>query len=169
MFFNIRAQTIKFTGNTMTNPTEDDKKFKRPESVLVLIYSLSGDVLMLHRTFPEDFWQSVTGSLEWGEEADAAAVRELREETGLDGFDVINCQHSQEFEIYSIWRDRYPPGTTHNKEHVFLLELDECRPVHLNPREHTEFRWVSREEAIQLATSHTNAEAILKWVPELPL
>ena len=52
---------------------------------------------------------------------------------------------------------------------VFLLELDECRPVHLNPREHTEFRWVSREEAIQLATSHTNAEAILKWVPELPL
>ena len=153
----------------MTNPTEDDKKFKRPESVLILIYSLTGYVLMLHRTFPEDFWQSVTGSLEWGEDVEAAAVRELREETGLDGGNVVNCYYSQEFEIYSIWRDRYPPGTTHNTEHVFLLELDERQSVDLNPREHTEYRWVLREEAIQLATSHTNAEAILKWVPEFPI
>ena len=153
----------------MTKPTEDDKKYKRPESVLILIYSLTGHVLMLHRTFPEDFWQSVTGSLEWGESAAAAAVRELREETGLDGSDLVNCDYSQEFEIYSIWRDRYPPGTLNNQEHVFLLELENCQSVDLNPREHTEYRWVLREEAIQLATSHTNAEAILKWVPRLSL
>ena len=51
----------------MMRAMEEDKKYKRPESVLVLIYSKTGHVLMLQRVFPEEFWQSVTGSLEWDE------------------------------------------------------------------------------------------------------
>ena len=149
----------------MTQLRQENKNYKRPESVLIVIYSLTGHVLMLHRAFPEDFWQSVTGSMEWEETVEHAARRELKEETGLDGDTLVNCNFSQNFEIYSIWRDRYPPNTIHNKEHVFLLALDTCQAVALDPREHTEYRWVAREEAIQLATSHTNAEAIQRWVP----
>ena len=143
------------------------KKYKRPESVLVIIYSLTGYVLMMQRTFPEEFWQSVTGSLEWDEQAEEAAARELKEETGLDADGLIDCECSQQFEIYSIWRDRYAPGVMHNTEHVFLLPLNDCQDIQMDPREHSEYRWVSREEAIQLATSHTNSEAISRWVPEM--
>lgn len=149
----------------MTQLSQENKNFKRPESVLIVIYTQTGQVLMLHRAFPEDFWQSVTGSLEWGEEVEHAAKRELKEETGLDGDALVNCNFSQQFEIYSIWRDRYPPNTVHNKEHVFLLALADCQTVILDPREHVEYRWVEREQAIQMATSHTNAEAIQRWVP----
>ena len=145
---------------------DNKKKYKRPESVLVIVYTKTGQVLMLQRVFPEEFWQSVTGSLEWEEDAQHAAVRELKEETGLDAKGLINCDYSQEFEIYSIWRDRYPPGTFHNREHVFLLPLESSFDVTIDPREHSEYQWVSREEAIQLATSHTNSEAISRWVPE---
>ncbi len=146
----------------------DNKKiYKRPESVLVVIYSKTGHVLMMQRVFPEDFWQSVTGSLEWGENAQQAAIRELKEETGLDADQLIDCEYSQQFEIYSIWRDRYEPGITQNQEYVFLLPLDDCEQIEFDPREHSEYQWVPREEAIQMATSHTNSEAISRWVPEI--
>ena len=36
--------------------------------------------------------------------------------------------------------------------------------MRLNPQEHTEFRWVPKDDAIEMATSHTNAEAIIRWV-----
>ena len=151
----------------MTQATDDKKKYKRPESVLVVIYSKTGHVLMMQRVFPEDFWQSVTGSLEWGENAEQAAKRELKEETGLNADGLINCQYSQQFEIYSIWRDRYQPGVMHNQEHVFLMPLECCEEIQLDPREHRVTQWVSREEAIQMATSHTNIEAIMRWVPDM--
>ena len=151
----------------MTQAMDEKEKYKRPESVLVVIYSKTGHVLMMQRVFPEDFWQSVTGSLEWGESAEQAAIRELKEETGLDANGLINCHFSQQFEIYSIWRDRYQPGIMHNQEHVFLMPLESCEEIQFDPREHTETQWVSREEAIQMATSHTNSEAILRWVPEM--
>jgi dATP pyrophosphohydrolase len=146
---------------------DNNKKFKRPESVLVVIYSHTGHVLMMQRVFPEDFWQSVTGSLEWDEQPRQAAIRELKEETGLEATGLIDCNYSREFEIYSIWRDRYAPGVMRNQEHVFLLPLDDCTDIRFDPREHTEYRWVTREEAIELATSHTNSEAIARWVPEI--
>ncbi|HUH00249.1 MAG TPA: NUDIX domain-containing protein, partial [Gammaproteobacteria bacterium] len=56
---------------------------KRPISVLVVVHTRSGEVLLLERIQPPGWWQSVTGSLEAGETPWDAAVRELHEETGM--------------------------------------------------------------------------------------
>ena len=56
------------------------QSFRRPESVLIVIYTVGGEFLLLERRRPPGFWQSVTGSLEWGETADDAARRELVED-----------------------------------------------------------------------------------------
>ncbi len=37
-------------------------QYKIPQSVLVVVYTVALDVLLLRRTEPDDFWQSVTGS-----------------------------------------------------------------------------------------------------------
>ena len=129
------------------------------------MYTKTGYVLILRRVTPNDFWQSVTGSLEWGEVATQAAIRELKEETGLDGKGLVDCKFSQEFEIYSMWRKRYAPGVTHNTEHVFTLALDDCQDITLDSREHNEYRWLPRDDAIAQASSHTNRHAIVRWVP----
>ncbi len=54
-----------------------ERPFRRPESVLIVIYTAGGEFLLMERRRPAGFWQSVTGSLVWGEMADECARREL--------------------------------------------------------------------------------------------
>jgi dATP pyrophosphohydrolase len=135
--------------------------YKRPESVLVVIFTLRGEVLMLRRTRPRDFWQSVTGSLGWGESALGAARRELYEETGImAGGGLIDLQRSVTFPILPAWRSRYAPSAHSNREHWFALPLAYRRIPRLNADEHTAFRWLPWREAEHLAASWSNRDAI---------
>jgi len=141
----------------------EQRPWKRPESVLVVVATRVGEVLMLRRTRPAWFWQSVTGSLEWGETPRAAALRELNEETGLSGGGrLIDARLSERFSIVPPWRTRYAPGVYSNREHLFYFILPGRRTMRLNPREHRELRWLSLPAAARRASSWTNRNAILR-------
>ncbi|MDH5513481.1 MAG: dihydroneopterin triphosphate diphosphatase, partial [Gammaproteobacteria bacterium] len=116
------------------------KKYKRPESVLVVVYSRTGKVLLLRRADDPGFWQSVTGSLLW-EETDPrqAAVRELREETGLGPSGLQETGQENHYTILPQWRHRYAPEVRENTEHVYFLALPAECEIDLNSAEHTEF------------------------------
>lgn len=134
---------------------------KRPESVLVVVCTRDNQVLMMERKAPVGFWQSVTGSLQWGESAAQAAARELYEETGIQaGRQLQNLRHSERFPIVAPWRERYSEHVRFNTEHWFVLRLSSRRLIRLNPAEHTRYRWVSAPQAARMAFSWTNAKAI---------
>jgi len=149
----------------MTNKSQTPKSdYKRPESVLVVVCTTAGDVLMLQRRQPAGYWQSVTGSLERDEVPEAAAVRELFEETGLQ-LPVTDCRQTNTFPIHPAWRARYAADVTTNREHVFRVECSRQPAITLNEDEHSAYRWLPREAAAALASSRTNREAILEQVP----
>lgn len=147
--------------------TESAKVYKLPVSVLVVVYTPALEVLMLERADRPGFWQSVTGSCTPGEPLAETAVRELREETGLDArsYRLTDWGRHNEYEIYLHWRHRYEPGVTHNREHVFGLEVPAPVPVVLAPREHLAYAWLGWRDAADRAFSWTNAEAI-RELPE---
>lgn len=134
--------------------------FKLPESVLVVVHTLGGDVLLLERIQPPGWWQSVTGSLEPGEAPRDAAVRELAEETGLAADGLVDLGLSQRFAILPAWRHRFAPGVTENLEHAFALQLAMPAHVRLSATEHLRHIWLPMPAALDRATSHTDRAAI---------
>jgi dihydroneopterin triphosphate diphosphatase len=136
--------------------------FKIPVSVLVVIHTPDYQVLLLERADHPGWWQSVTGSQDAGETLLQTAIREVREETGMDAraCRLMDWGYSNRYEIFECYRHRYPPGTTHNTEHVFGLEVPDATSIRLAPQEHLNYRWLPAKDAAEKCFSPSNAEAI---------
>jgi lipoyl(octanoyl) transferase len=98
-----------------------------------------GKVLLLKR-IPEKggFWQVVTGRVEDGESEACAALRELREETGLT-LPVRSLGYVHAF----AWGEVVPPRLA--REHAFVARARADVQVVLSPGEHDAFEWVTLE------------------------
>jgi len=139
--------------------------YKIPESVLVVIYTPGGEVLLIRRA-DAGTWQSVTGSKDHPHESwQDTAVREVQEETGIDALHPLHhlqdWQLENVYDIYPAWRWRYHPDVSRNTERVFGLRVPEKIPVTLSPSEHTQWQWLQWQAAADQCFSASNAEAIL--------
>ena len=143
-----------------------ERRFKIPESVLVVIHTAEREVLLLERADRPGFWQSVTGSKDDVDEPLVeTCTREVEEETGIIAPEHADClrdwQMQNVYDIYPQWQHRYAPGVTTNTEHVFGLRVPRDTPVRLAPREHLRFEWLDWRAAADKCFSPSNAEAIL--------
>ena len=107
------------------------------------VYRKTGDkskylILKRARTkMYEHLWQGVAGKIEKGEQAWQAAIRELKEETGLDPIRIFVADHVSKF--YETHGDRV------NLVPVFGIEVDS--DIISLSREHSDFKWVDYDSA----------------------
>ena len=85
----------------------------------------------------EHLWQGVAGKIEKGESAWQTAIRELKEETGLNPLNIFVADHVSRF--YETNGDRI------NLVPAFGIEV-ESKDVILS-EEHVDFKWVDYTEA----------------------
>ncbi|AMA65202.1 Dihydroneopterin triphosphate pyrophosphatase [Candidatus Arsenophonus lipoptenae] len=142
-------------------------KYKKAESVLVIIYIKSSkQVLLLQRFDDIYFWQSVTGSLEDNETPREAALREVKEEIGIDiikqNLILVDLQRSIYFDIFFYNLYRYAPGITKCKEYWFSLSLPYKQKISL--KEHLKFCWLPAYQAAALTKSWSNSQAIKEFI-----
>ncbi len=155
----------------MTRPNiarEPGSTYRRPISVLVVVFTDDAQVLLLRRHQPFDFWQSVTGSVKKDESHADAAARELQEETGLiEEGELSYSDVSRQFVIDPRWRDRFAPGIVENVEFEWRYRLRAVSEIKLNKEEHSEYRWLPIDEASETVWSWTNRDAIKQLKADL--
>ncbi len=120
----------------------------RPDlrTVSVVPVAPDGRVLLLRRS-PDrgGFWQPVTGRIEPGESPQAAAERELREETGYPG-PVRSLEYRHGFGL-TPGVNRVREGTlVVAEEHAFVARLAAAKDPQLS-HEHSAHAWLAPEQA----------------------
>ncbi len=106
----------------------------RTQEVLIVVRR-EGEFLVVHRSPENDaYWHQIAGGVEDGETFAEAAVRELREETGLEA------------EVEPLDRPFQYEGV---RVEAFIVDA----PPEWEPTldwEHDEYRWLPRDEAAEL-------------------
>ena len=137
----------------------------RPESIrLVKVVVHDGArVLLLHRR-PErgNFWQPITGSIEEGEAPRETALRELREESGLDA-GIRDLGVTQSFMIESQYLASRYAAPIIASEVVFAAAADSSLPITLDAEEHDACGWFTFAEAYERIRWSDDREA-LEWI-----
>jgi 8-oxo-dGTP pyrophosphatase MutT (NUDIX family) len=134
-----------------------------PREVAVFVYR-DDQLLVLHRT-EEDYWHVVAGSLENGETSAAAAVRELREETGLVARPIY-MELEQTYAITERERLLYPQNTGAVVIANFHVEAPPGWEPMLN-EEHDRHDWATFDDARTLMYWPETQEAIGLLAAEL--
>ncbi len=99
-------------------------------------------------------WGFPKGHLEDGEEPASAALREVAEETGLDGLELRAAVETID------WTFRFRGRKIHKVCHFFLMETAQRRTVPQQAEGITACRWASYEQATKMI-AYDNARAVL--------
>lgn len=134
----------------------------RGDQEIVVVVRRDGQLLVMRRA-PErlGYWSVVAGGVEPHETSWTAAVRELREETGLAA-QVRKLPISLSYSLLDdppAIRARYAPGIERVTVHAFVADA----PVGWEPTldaEHDVYRWCDLDEAVGLMAYETARDAL---------
>lgn len=125
------------------------KKYRSAVSVLV-VRGKEFEILLVHKPRRHDAWQLPQGGVEEGESLEEAALRELREETGLSPGLVRHVStQTYCYDFPPAYVRRYHPFNDGQRLRFIVVEVPADSEVKVDNREVDSFVWVTEDKLPQ--------------------
>ena len=120
----------------------------------IVFAKVNGDYqFLIIKRVPEDggFWQPLTESLEEGETVEECLRRGVKEELGINDITEVTER------LWSFsWENKKGEP---NIDLVYGVEISRDSGVKISPEEHSEYKWCSFDEAMELLGKDNNKKA----------
>lgn len=135
---------------------------RAPYQVLVIVFRQNRGVLeyLLLKRADSAVWQWVAGGGEAGETPKEAAIREMREETGISACDLISLDSETRIPVVDVTGSfTWGREVLVIPEYAFACEVAHDACISLSS-EHTSFEWLTYEEAASRLNWDSNKTAL---------
>ena len=128
-------------------------RYRRDKSAGVIVFHRADDgcrfLLLLSRLTKRPLWEFPKGGVDAGETLAEAALRELREETGLERDSIRMFDEFQHREEYRFTSGKGESRTLIRKEVTYFLAESVSTAVQLSAHEASQFAWLPLDDAIR--------------------
>lgn len=131
-------------------------KEERSYGVIVFLKDKNRFLLLCHL---DGHWGAPKGHKEKSETDKEAALRELKEETGITKIDLLDLPLI--YEEYDFFRN----GIKTHKINGYFVGLVEDEKVKIQEREIADYKWMTEQEIIEIV-KHDSIKIVLKKVKE---
>jgi len=129
--------------------------------VVTCILENNGEILILRRSEEvgtyQELWGGVAGFVEENEEPQETAVKEIKEEAGIEKKDLLLVKKEDAIKFTDLYGDKLYDWIVY----PFLFHIKDRDKIQID-REHTEFRWVKPSELKKYDTVPRFKEIVLK-------
>jgi 8-oxo-dGTP pyrophosphatase MutT (NUDIX family) len=129
--------------------------------VVTCLLENNGEILILKRSEEvgtyQELWGGVAGFVEEDEDPRETAVKEIKEEVGIEKKDLLLVKKEDDIKFTDLYEDKLYEWVVY----PFLFHIKDRGKIQID-REHTEFRWVKPSELKKYDTVPRFKEIVLK-------
>jgi len=129
--------------------------------VVTCLLENNGEILILRRSDDvgtyQEMWGGVAGFVEENEEPFDTAIKEIKEEVGLDKDDLLSLKRLDSIRFTDLYRDKLYDWIVY----PFLFHINDRDKIKID-WEHTEFRWIKPSELNNYETVPRFKEIVIK-------